>query len=250
MHRFPLVALAALVGTGCAMKADVQSLEQSMLAEMRQIRAEQEAVLARLSLAFDSLDAAQGRRELTGRGEFERRVERLEDQIAELLDLTAQNNQLLNDLYANRSSLGTDRRSGPGVTSPPPGGGGDPVATEYYAAAQQQYRQGNYETARGAFQDFLTQYPTHELAPDAQFFLAETYASTNDQAMALVEYQRVMELYPDSRRAPTSLYKRGLIEEQRGNLALARSLFRQIEAGYPNSPEAEAARGKLRRLDA
>jgi len=30
---------------------------------------------------------------------------------------------------------------------------------------------------------------------------------------------------------------------------LARSLLRQIEAGYPNSPEAEAAREELRRLD-
>ena len=248
MYRFAPVALAALLGAGCAMKADLESLEQSMLTEMQEIRAEQQALLAQLSVAFDSLDAAQGRRELTGRGESDRRIERLEDQIAELLDLTAQNNQLLNDLYANRSALGTGQRTGPAVIGTP-AGGEDPVATEFYAAAQAQYRQGNYETARGAFQDFLAQYPTHELAPDAQYFLAETYASTDDLAMALVEYQRVMELYPDSRRAPTSLYKRGLIEEQRGNLALARSLFRQIEAGYPNSPEAEAAREKLRRLD-
>jgi tol-pal system protein YbgF len=248
MHRFALVALAALLCAGCAMKADLESLEQSMLSEMQQIRVDQETVLAQLSLAFDSLDAAQGRRELTGRGEFDRRIERLEDQIAELLTLTAQNNQLLNDLYNNRSSLGVDRGPRPGVIGVP-ATGGDPVATEFYAAAQAQYRQGNYETARGAFQEFLAQYPTHELAPDAQFFLAETYASTGDQAMALVEYQRVMEHFPDSQRAPTSLYKRGLIEEQRGNLALARSLFRQIEAGYPNSPEAEAAREKLRRLD-
>lgn len=248
MHRSAPVALAALLSVGCAMKADLESLEQSMLTEMQQIRVDQETVLAQLSLAFDSLDAAQGRRELTGRGEFERRIQRLEDQIAELLTLTAQNNQLLNDLYANRSSLGVDRGPGPGVIGVPTTGG-DPVAIEFYAAAQAQYRQGNYETARGAFQEFLAHYPTHELAPDAQFFLAETYASTDDQAMALVEYQRVMELYPDSQRAPTSLYKRGLIEEQRGNLALARSLFRQIEAGYPNSPEAEAAREKLRRLD-
>ncbi len=248
MHRFALVALAALLGAGCAMKADLESLEQSMLAEMQEMRAEQQALLAQLAIAFDSLDAAQGRRDLTGRGEFDRRIERLEDQIAELLDLTAQNNQLLNDLYANRSTLGVDQGARPGAIGAP-SGDEDPVATEFYSAAQAQYRQGNYETARGAFEEFLAQYPTHELAPDAQYFLAETYASTGDQALALVEYQRVMELYPDSRRAPTSLYKRGLIEEQRGNLALARSLFRQIEAGYPNSPEAEAAREKLRRLD-
>lgn len=247
MHRFALVALAALIGAGCAMKADLQTLEQSMLEEMQAIRAEQQALLAQLSVAFDSLDAAQGRRELTGRGEFDRRVERLEDQIAELLDLTAQNNQLLNDLYTNRSTPGADR-TGPGVIGAPTNDA-DPVATQFYSAAQEQYRQGNFETARGAFQDFLAEYPTHELAPDAQFFLAETYASTGDDAQALIEYQRIMELWPDSRRAPTSLYKRGLIEEQRGNLALARSLFRQIEAGYPNSPEAEAAREKLRRLD-
>jgi tol-pal system protein YbgF len=231
------------------MKADLESLESSMLEEMRQLRTDQESVLRQLAQSFDSLDAVQGRRELTGRGEFDRRIERLEDQLAELLTLSAQNNQLLNDLYEYRStSPGVGVRPSSGT----PGGrpsADDEVASQFYAAAQQQYRQGNYETARGAFQDFLAQYPTHELAPDAQYFLAESYAAADDEAMALVEYQRVMELYPDSGRAPTSLFKRALIEKGRGNLALARSLLRQIEAGYPNSPEAEAAREELRRLD-
>ena len=248
MRRLGLVALTALVGSGCAMKADLESLEASMIGEMQQLRADQELVLRQLALSFDSLDALQGRRELTGRGEFDRRIERLEDQLAELLNLSAQNNQLLNDLYNSRATPGVGVR--PGTSAP----GGRPsadeeVARQFYSAAQQQYRQGNYETALGAFQDFLAQYPNHLLAPDAQFFLAESYAAADDEAMALVEYQRVMELYPDSGRAPTSLFKRALIEKQRGNLALARSLLRQIEAGYPNSPEAEAAREELRRLD-
>lgn len=247
----PLFVLVASASAGCATKQDVQTLEATMREELREFREDQARLVAQLMGAVDSLEAAEGRRDMTGRGEFERRIRVLEDQIAELLDLVGQNHQLLRDLYASRSAGRPGGPVGGTPVAPPVEGmpaGGEDEATHFYALAQEQYRLGNYATARGAFENFLTDYPRHQLAPDAQYYLAETYAAEGDQGRALAEYQRVMERFPDSRRAPSSLLRRAMIEKGRGNLAVARTLLRQIEAGYPNSPEAPQAREELQKI--
>ena len=254
MSRPALIALFAFVAAGCATKADVQSLETSLVEEMSQVRDDQLRLLAQMQTAVDSLDAAEARRASTGQGETARRTRQLEDAISELLEIVSQNNQLLNDVLAQRSAS----RASP--TSPMPGStniGEDPSApgiqgadsaTQFYAIALEEFRRGNLETARGALEEFLAQYPGHELAPDAQYHIARTYEDGGDVAMALTEYQRVTELFPNSNRAPTSLWRRGLIEAERGNTAIARRLFTQIESGYPNSPELPLARQELENL--
>ena len=70
-----------------------------------------------------------------------------------------------------------------------------------------------------------------------------------DQARALQEYARVLELYPNSRRAATALYKSGRIELERGNTDDARTYFNRVIQGYPGSDEVELARRELTRLD-
>jgi TolA-binding protein len=248
------VGLFAMAATGCATKADVQTLESSLVEEMSQIRDDQVSVVARLQVAVDSLDAAMARRASLGEGEMDRRVQRLESSLSELLDITLQNNQLLNDLL-------TQRAASVGVVGPAAGvaaagsvmngsttGGDASGSTQFYAMALEEYQKGNLETARGALQEFLAQNPDHQLAPDAQYHIARTYEDGGDPAMALTEYQRVTELFPDSGRAPAALWRRGLIEVSRGNTAVARRLFTQIQTGYPNSPELPLALQELQKL--
>ncbi len=258
--RGPAIALGlAFAAAGCATKADVQTLETSMVQEMSQIRDDLGRLLNQMQAALDSLDAAEARRATTGRGELDRRVRRLEDAMAELLEVSTQNGQILDDLLHRVSSgstlapprggAGPAGLSSPGGAEPPVTTTGDEAsATQFYALALEQFRTGNLETARGAFEDFLAQFPRHELAPDAQFYLAQTWEQGGDRAMALLEYARVTELYPDSNRAPSALYRRGLLEVEAGNTALARRLFTQVESGYPNSPEAPLARQELQKL--
>jgi len=251
--RPPLwVGVFAFAAAGCATKADVQTLESSMVEEMSQIRDDQVRVVQRLQSAVDSLDAAMARRALQGEGEMDRRVQRLESSLSELLDITLQNNQLLNDLLTQRpSSLGVaaGAAAGGAVAGGAAAGAQSPDdATQFYALALEEFRKGNLETARGALEEFLARNPTHQLAPDAQYHIGRTYEDAGDMALALTEYQRVTELFPDSNRAPTALWRRGLIEVARGNTAAARRLFTQIETGYPNSPELTLAQRELAKL--
>lgn len=247
--RACLPLLAAAVLAGCATKSDIRSLEQRMTTELEEVQAEQRAVIREIGLAFDSL-SEQERRQLTGRGELTRTFNRLQDMIGELLELVNQNHLILQQLRQGGGAAGPGGQGAvPGPAGPEvdaePGEGG---ATGAFAAAQEQFNRGAFETARGGFEDFLESYPDHELAPDAQFFVAETYARTGDRESALEEYRRIEELYPDSRRAPTALFRRAVLQLEQGNTSEARSLFRRIELGYPNSAEAELAAEQLRQL--
>jgi len=262
VRALPTVLMCAFVASACATKADVQTLESSIVDEMAQIRDDQMRLIAQMQAAVDSLDAAEARRASTGQGELDRRVQRLESSLAALLDLTSQNNQLLNDLLSRTAmSGGMPGQTGfspaagdpMGPTGASPGmeagsGGAGDEATQFYAMALDEFRKGNYETARGALQEFLAMNPSHDLAPDAQYHIARTYEDAGDVAMALAEYQRVTEQYPASTRAPTALWRRGMLEVARGNTAIARRLFNQIQNGYPDSPEVPLARQELAKL--
>lgn len=245
--------LGLLAGTGCATKSDVQQLERSVASQLQELEAQQRELVQRIGFAFDSL-SEQERRQLTGRGEFQRRLDELAELLGQVVDLVAQNNQLLNELRATRAA-------GPG--GPPGVAGGGPARrgevargvagpadepTTFYNAALAQYNRGAYGTARTGFEDFLENYPDHELAPDAQYFLAETHASEEARAGALEELSEVWERWPDHPRAATALYRSGVIEMERGRLADARVFFQRVLAGYPNSAEAPLAENQLARL--
>ncbi|MFQ5679315.1 MAG: tol-pal system protein YbgF [Gemmatimonadota bacterium] len=247
-------ALLLLVGQGCATKGDLHDLEGSMISEIRSLEAAQDALLERIGVAFDSM-GVQERRQLTGRGEMQRQFDELRDLLAQLLELAGQNNRLLtelrSDLRSRERSRPTVRPGAAGPTGRPPEGAPERPADEasvFYNAALGQYRRGAYETARNGFRDFLENYPGHELAPDAQYFLAETYASEEDREPALEELSKVWEGWPDSPRAATALYRSGVLEVERGRLSDARVFFQRVLAGYPNSDEAPLAESQLRRL--
>ncbi len=67
-----------------------------------------------------------------------------------------------------------------------------------------------------------------------------------DSAAAI--YQQVVKTYPSSPRAPSALYKLGLLAEQRGDKAAARTYYARVISGYARSEEANLARDKLQRL--
>ncbi len=246
--RMPAVAvLLGVAAAGCASKADVETMSDSLTADIQAIRDGQRILVAQLQGGLDSLEAADFRRETTGRGEIERRVGRLEDRIEVALELLSQNNQLLNDLYQDRSP-GAGSMMGRPMNTGGPGSRSPDEPTQFYGMALDMYNRGNLETAREAFRNFIAENPSHELAPDAQYYVARTYEDGGDVGDAIAEYQRVTELHPNSNRAPAALYRRGMIEAARGNTALARRLFTQVESGYSTSPEAPLARQELQKL--
>jgi outer membrane protein assembly factor BamD len=88
---------------------------------------------------------------------------------------------------------------------------------------------GNYILAISAYREFLTFYPTHARSDYAQFQVGESFwrqknGPDRDQTateQALAEFQKVLELYPDSPKAEET---RGRIKQCRQSLARAEFL--------------------------
>jgi tol-pal system protein YbgF len=116
-----------------------------------------------------------------------------------------------------------------------------------YDLSLQQYRRGSLGTARLGFREFLRLYPADERAPDALFYVGETFGGENADSAAAV-YEQVVKTYPNSTRAPSALYKLGLLAEARGARTTARTYYQRVVAGYPRSDEANLARDKLQHL--
>lgn len=257
--------LPAVASAGCATRGDVAELRTSVNARLDSVRAGQDSLRAEMARVREALLAAEERQTgltRTRTTELERRIEGLGEQLSQLTALTAQLRQWL------REEIRQVARTPP---SPPPGAneaGADTASADtvagaagvdsaefssadpgpLYQAGLQQFRRGAVETARQAFEEFLQRFPQHELAPDAQFYLAESYSEGGDANRALEEYARVLELYPDSPRAATALYRRGRILLERGNVEDARLAFERVIRGYPDSPEADLAQEQLQKI--
>lgn len=267
MRRSTLAVLAgALLWGACASGSDLQRMEETMVAEFREVNQRQDSLAREIQelrrVVLDSLAAREG--EALGlRGELGRRLEALRTEIGRVAALAGQNQQVLQQIRertasgAGRTSPGAARGDTAARDTAAAGGGraavedtgeaaGEP--RRLYEAALQQFRRGSYGTARSGLQEFLSQHPDHELAPDAQFYVAETYARSDRPGEALGEYSRVVELYPGSRRAAAALYKSGQLELDRGNVEDARVFFSRVVSGYPDSDEASLAREKLDEL--
>jgi TolA-binding protein len=103
-------------------------------------------------------------------------------------------------------------------------------------------------TARRAFQDIVTQYPDSPEAPDAQYMIAESYVSCGEggnPAKADSVYKLVIEKYPRSDFAATSLYKRAEALRLAGKIPEARPLYEKIICEYPKSTVLPQALNRL-----
>ena len=262
MSKAAVAVLLGVAAAACASRGDVETMGDALRDEIAVLAEGQRQLADAVQADLESIESSSQRRETTGRGELERLIGRVEDLFEQIIEMSAQNNQLLNDIYENQRRRGSPSSmgfpgsadAGPPVTGPAgaepisAAGSGSDVASQVYAMALDMYQRGNLETARDAFREFLAVYGGHEFAPDAQYWVARTYEDAEDPGSALEEYRRLTELYPDSSRAPAALFRRAMIEAGRGNTAVARRLFVQIESGYPNSPEAPEARREREKL--
>jgi len=137
------------------------------------------------------------------------------------------------------------------IAALPPASGptpGSPGPNELFQLALDQLRRGSTGAARSGFRDLLRQYPNADVAADAQFYLAETYANEGNMAAADSGYQAVVAKYPTSARASTALYKHGVVLQAGGNVQAAKAAFQEVIAKYPRSDESVLAKDRLRAL--
>lgn len=130
----------------------------------------------------------------------------------------------------------------------PPGIGQDPES--WFKAGKAALDRGDTRTARGLFQRILDQNPDHARAPEAQYWMGETYFRDEMLPQAIREYQRVHDRYRTAKDAPVgpALLRISECLLKRGECAKARDVLRYLLDLNRKSPEAQEAQKRLKAL--
>lgn len=117
-----------------------------------------------------------------------------------------------------------------------------------YQSAFDALKEGRYAEAARRFQGFLNAYPNGEFAPNAHYWLGESYYVTQNYQIALDSFRRLLEQFPTSTKAPDALLKVGYCQYELRQWAEAEATLNQVVERYPDSTVSRLAQGRLRAL--
>lgn len=127
-------------------------------------------------------------------------------------------------------------RPEPGSIAPPPATTSLPPQQQY-DAAMQLLRAGDYAGAERGLQLFLELNPDEALAPNAAYWLAETYYVRKSYAAAAAAFARNYRVYGRSdAKAPDNLLKLGMSLEGLQETDKACRTYQELTQEFPNAP--------------
>ena len=115
-----------------------------------------------------------------------------------------------------------------------------------YDLAKKALDNGKIDAAREGFHTFLKKFPKSKNADNAQFWIGEIFFREKWFEKAILEYQKVIENYPNGNKVPAAYLKQGFAFQNLGEKANARLILKELIAKYPNSKEAEIAKKKIK----
>lgn len=134
----------------------------------------------------------------------------------------------------------------PAATPAPARPAAAPGPAQLYQLGQDQLRRGSVSSARAAYTELLDKHPSSDLADEALYGIAETWADEGNGVAADSVYALVVQRFPRSSMAPNALYKRASAYRAVGRTVQAEALYKQIVAEYPQSDAALLAQEFLR----
>lgn len=118
----------------------------------------------------------------------------------------------------------------------------------YRTALNLLLEESRYEDSILLFQQYLRDYPAGRYVTNAYYWLGEAYILVEQYNPAKDAFDRVIKGYPEDPKAPGAMLKLGVVYEQMGDVDLARQMWQELAARYPdNASEIRAASDYLRR---
>lgn len=122
----------------------------------------------------------------------------------------------------------------------------DPVAEgKAYDAAFNLFKQGNYQGALTAFQDFIQTYPKSPLAPSSQYWIGNSHFNLKDFKSAISSQQALITQYPKSPKVPDAMLNIATCEQNLGDTDAAKKSLEELVAKFPISDAADKAKKRL-----
>ena len=143
-----------------------------------------------------------------------------------------------------RSAPATAAAGGAVAAAPKPG----VSDKQAYQTAFDLLQARKYDEAAKAFTQFLSSYGGSPLADNAQYWLAQSHYVQRQFNVALPEFQKVIDKYPQSSKLPDALLKVGYCQSELGNKSAARTALQQVMRQFPDTTAARLATQQLEKL--
>ncbi|KAF1719774.1 tol-pal system protein YbgF [Pseudoxanthomonas wuyuanensis] len=117
-----------------------------------------------------------------------------------------------------------------------------------YNVAFDKLKAGDYVDSAQLFTSFLELYPNGVYAPNALYWLGESYYVTQNYELAAQQFRALLERYPTHDKAAGSLLKLGLSEYGLGQVERAERTLGSVVSQYPGSDVARTADDRLRAI--
>lgn len=119
-----------------------------------------------------------------------------------------------------------------------------------YEAGFADIREQDFDGAQKTFTEFMARYPTHALAGNAQYWLAETYYVRGDYRQAAKLFAKGYQEFPKGQKAPDCLLKLGLSLAKIGKKEDACLSLQQLQKEFPgdSSPVNRRAKQEMTQL--
>ena len=159
--------------------------------------------------------------------------------------------------YSGVPSPGSSLQTQPNPGSSQPPQSANPVPTmpavsadTLYQNALRDFSTGKYDLARQEFGDYVKNFPTNDLASNAQFYLGEISYAQGDFQNAIAQYEIVTGNYPKSFKLAAAQLKKAFAEIELGMKSTGIRDLREVLRRFPGSDEARRAQAKLKELGA
>lgn len=109
-------------------------------------------------------------------------------------------------------------------------------------------RGGNLEYGASGLRSFLDKFPGHDLADNAQYWLAESYYDRKNYSLARVEFEKVIDRYPRGNKVADALLKIGYCHLSAGDQKAGVRVLERLVSEHPRSNPAILAAQRLEEL--
>jgi tol-pal system protein YbgF len=185
----------------------------------------------------------------------------LQDVQARVAKLSQQLNDVQNLLQSIDAKVSGGSLTGTPAPGVPAGGGAEgtvptpsgvvPISADtLYQNGLRDLTSGKYDLARQEFSDYIHNFPSNDLAGNAEFYLGEIAYAQNDYKTAISSYDTVLANYPKSFKLAASLLKKASAEIELGMKASGIRDLREVVRRFPGSDESRRAQAKLREVGA
>ncbi len=272
MHPTQIIrSLAFVVAAGAALAATPALAQRASLAD-RVAALEQQAannrgnvdLLNQVNQIKNELQALRAQIE-----ELQRNNEQLESTSrAQYLDLDGRLNRMEGGGVPTLDPDSVPAASTPAATAPTaasaapaaaeaaPAVYGDPGALARTADERASYdvafdalKGGRYDESARLFQEFLQLHPGGAYAPNAYYWLGESYYVTQNYALAQQQFQTLLDRYPTHDKAPGALLKVGLSQYGQQQVEAAERTLSDVSTRYPGTDAARTAADRLRAIE-